>query len=298
MNKIDVCIPTYNREDLVSQLISSIPEYWSVNISDNGNFFRNSGKCKFPNVILEGSDSILDVFSNWRRAGEMGNAEWFLFPSDDDLYYDNVEREITKALVSSPSVGMVVFGHDEIDADSNIIRTWMPNHTGVLSPQKAFEVFSKGVPARMPSILFNREAYKSCGGVNPVFRLTAGDSELIQRMAIRFPVKFAPSVISGYRVWEGGLTHKKIATAQWQDEIDLWMKLLADNLASAHWNTGRITIRKIQDEIRLQNLLAGMANIKSKFDKLKFLRQKPYPAFATLHSHLRVIRQLSLPSFR
>ena len=195
-----------------------------------------------------------------------------------------------KAIKQNPSVGMIVFGHNEIDANGVILRSWVPEYDGVLLPQYAFRLFSSGVNARMPSILFRRDAYKECGGVNSSFKLTAGDSELIQRMAIRFPTRFVPAIISGYRVWEGGLTHKRIATKLWSDEIEIWMGMLDDELRATDWGRSRLFRRCIQDEIRLQNISAGLAKLGTISDRWDFLRLKRYPILARLRTHLRVLK--------
>lgn len=274
-------------------MLSSLPTSWKVHISDNGGKIRDSGKFDNKRYDMRSSDSIIGLFPNWIRAAEMGTRPWFFLPSDDDIYYPNAEAAVNDALRNLPvETGMVVFGHHVIDEHGIPISSWTPPAVGDAAGKNAFEIFANGVPARMPSVLIRRSAYLESGGISGDFDLTAGDSEVIQRLAIRYPVRFVGTIISGYRVWPGGLTHKKISSKQWQDEIEIWMGKLEENLAKASWKPSKMAIRMLQDEIRLQNLLAGMAHLESIGQKMQLLRLKPYPLLANPRSHLRVLYQL------
>lgn len=292
MELFQVCIPTYNRVDLVRKLINSIPGYVNIFLSDNGGSISNSQEVMPCNVTIFEKKPAVDVFTNWRLAAGFSSAEWFFLPSDDDIYCSNMYEEVCTVLEKNPEVGMVVFGCNFIDQNGEIIGSWTPPINGIKPSHEAFDFFSYGVNARMPSILINRDIYNQIGGISEDFKLTAGDSELVQHLAIHAPVLFIPKIISSYRVWDGGLTHQKIASEEWRDEIDLWMQKLDASLKKAIWGNNKLWRRHIQDDIRLQNANAGLSKIVGLKNGVKFLFLKNYPFFARPKTHAYCLIQL------
>lgn len=289
-HRIDVCVPTMNRVDLLLTLAESIPRAWKVHVSDNGGYLLKSGRGAERAWDISSSDEVIGLYPNWRKATTMGQAPWFFLPSDDDLYYASAEAAVLKALESDPDVGMVIFGHHVIDEQGNVLQTWIPPLSGVVSSEEAFGLFKTGVHARMPSVLFNRRIFAEAGGISDRYVLTAGDSEVIQRLCIRNKVLFVPEVISAYRVWNGSFTHQKIASKLWSDEIEIWMGMLDQELRATSWGRPWFFRRSIQDEIRMLNIQQGVARLASLRERIAFLRLKPYPFLASLRTQKRLLK--------
>lgn len=295
---VDFCIPTYNRKEHISILLGSLPSTAVVYVQDNGGFLRDA---QFPfkgNLTVESDDNIVGMFENWSRAAALGKNDWFFLTSDDDLYYDTLTEELEKALLLQPDVGMIVFGHHEIDAQGQVLRTWLPQESGVKSGREAFESFLYGVNARMPSILINRKRFQQCGGLFTDFKISAADSELVQRLAVAYPVLFVPAVVSGYRVWAGGATHEKIASEEWRLDIVLWMQRLEKGLLAQGWAKSAIWRRHIQDDIRYQNTIAGLSKLSGPRSGLRFLFAGRFPFFARPRTHLSGVLALLKCFFR
>lgn len=291
-NLFDVCIPTYNRTDLLVQLLKSIDEDISVHISDNGGFVSQSTMVLGGNTSITNVKKVVEMFDNWALAANMSKSRFFLLSSDDDLYSNLSSNLVKDELSAHPDVGMIVFGHNVIDENNNIISHWCPSRRELLEGKAAFKEFCFGVDARMPSIFINTSIYNKLGGISTDFKITAADSELIQRMSINAPVLFVPEIISSYRVWNGGITHQKLASKQWRDEIDLWMQKLDASLKKAAWGNNKLWRRHIQDDIRLQNVNAGLSKIVGLKNGLNFLFIKNYPFFARPKTHARCLIQL------
>lgn len=287
---IDVCIPTMNRVDLLFVLAESIPSSWKVHVSDNGSYLLRSGRIGERAWEVSSSDEVIGLYPNWRKVTTMGDAPWFFLPSDDDLYYSGAEAAVRAALQDQPDVGMVIFGHHVIDEQGNVLQTWIPPLSGVVSSENAFGMFRAGVHARMPSVLFNRQIFAEAGGISDRYVLTAGDSEVIQRLCIRKNVLFVPEVISAYRVWSGSFTHQKIASKLWSDEIEIWMGMLDKELRATGWGRSWFFRRSIQDEIRMQNIHQGVARLGSLRERVAFVRLKPYPLFASFRTQKRLLK--------
>lgn len=81
------------------------------------------------------------------------------------------------------------------------------------------------IQARMPAIFFKKDFLDRIGYFDTDnFKITAADSELIQRALILGKSLYIPEVIANYRMWGGNLTNKTIASDQWLIEVARWTK--------------------------------------------------------------------------
>lgn len=294
----DICIPSYNREKFVSLLTNSIPDDISVNVSDNGGFYVHSDILKKRNnVHVFHSEEVLPIFTNWNMAVSFSKSPLFFLPSDDDLYYGNMLQVVNDELETIQAnqlsdISMVVFGHDLIDENGKVLSSWRPPCEGLVDSDKAFEIFRFGVDARMPSVLINRKKYDDIGGINISLQLTAADSELIQKLALAGKVVFSKEIISGYRVWPGSLTHKKIASIEWVEEIDKWTRNISSLLYKKNYT--KAYIKKTTDEIKLRNIVAGVFYADGVKGMVQFLCMNKYPYHATLKTQLRLLYRIIL----
>lgn len=292
MAKFEICVPTYNRLEYPMALAESICDEIDIYFSDNGGFLESKKDLFGRNVVVVTKNDEVDVFENWALAVRLGSRGWFFLPSDDDLYYAGMKSKVDEILALNPAVGMIVFGHDFIDEKGTVLGSWLPKVEGIKKGLEAFNEFKYGVEARMPSILINREIYEKSGGISTDFKLTAGDSEFVQRMSINYPVMFVREIIAGYRVWNGALTHKKIASQRWRDEIELWMEKMRENLSTQSWSLGEVWVRHLQDEIRLQNTNAGISKASSLREAVRFLFYRAYPYMARPRTQIRTLVHL------
>lgn len=286
LENIDFCIPTYNRVEYVKDLLASLPNGANVSLRDNGNFLRDVEFEFKGRLRIERDDFVVNMFENWSKVSLLGNRRWFFLASDDDVYYENLSSELEKALACNPKAGMIVFGHNNIDSTGNVLSSWMPETAELKFGKDAFDAFAYGVDARMVSILINRECYTNLGGISTGFNVTAADSELVQRLSVKYPVLFVPAVIAGYRVWSGGATHEKIATKEWYLDILLWMQKLERVLYSEQWARRSLWRRHIQHDIRLQNINSALIALPSFTAKLSYLANASYPILSRPRTHL------------
>lgn len=286
---IGVAIPTYQRPEMLRELLSTIPPAISVAVSDNESTLSQAFKDSHSSVSFYCTDTLLPMFSNWNNAARHQNTEWIVVPSDDDLYLAGAFQVANRWIGNHPNADLIIFGHHLINGEGKVFDTWKPEYSLDDAP-RGFHPLRYGVSARMPSVMFRRTLYDELGGFNEAFRLTAADSDFVQRAALIGRTLYVPEVISCYRVWEGGLTANRIASDEWMREIDIWCENVAafDQLRGTHAYT-----RHLRDEIVLQNLLSGVRILRSKSGRnaaLNYLRSQAMPKRAKLGTYARMVR--------
>ena len=294
MNHFSLAIPTFKRNIELQKLLASVPEFVSLNISDNGSTLPESFQNQYPNAAISKVKPAVSMFPNWNLAANLVQTNWFAIPSDDDIYYPESFLIIESYLERYPDMDMIVFGHNTIDTDGNILNSWTPQLETCIAPS-GFLKFQYGVDARMPSVFIKTALFKELGGFDEGFRITAADSDFVQRAALIGNVQFVPEVVSGYRVWEGGLTHLKIATTEWMQEIDRWCERI-----NVFCKERKIEVYspKTKDEIYARNLLAGIVSAKKSAGFLsawQHANKCRYPYQALFRTQLRLWYWLMRP---
>lgn len=297
MVSIGVAIPTYDREKHLGVLLESIPSDMPIYVSDNGSFLTPAFKDRFPTVDFRSiSGNPVPPLANWNVAAKMVKEDWVIIPSDDDLYYKDSFNIIRDYLELYNFADLVIFGHNAIDENYKKIGEWSPKNKSVCEAPMGFEFFKYGVEARMPSIIFKRKLLERLDFFDENFKITAGDSDLVQRALIQGLSVFIPKIVSGYRIWVGGSTHKTISSIEWMREIDRWGEKLSCNLRGlSGYSCQAATIKA---ELYAQNLISGIASAKKTdgyfFAWSHMLRCK-YPLNAKLGTQVKLIFNLLKP---
>ena len=295
MDKLQIAIPTYNRNVLLEKLLSTIPSQLKVTVSDNGAFTNQELKEKFQNTKFISHNNVLDVFANWNVAAKNVNSTWVIIPSDDDIFYEEAFTIIENYIEKYPNADMLMFGHDLVNENDEKLKGWNINEELEFSSPLGFDIFKFGVDARMPSVVFKTSLLKKLNYFDESYKLTAGDSDLIQRALLNGNVVFIPKIISAYRVWDGALTSQKIATKLWLDEIDFWQDKISQLGIKAFKSKGLnpLNFSKIKDEVYGRNLIAGLSNKRKKgniFDTMKFLLGNRFPWRANHKTKLQILK--------
>jgi glycosyltransferase involved in cell wall biosynthesis len=296
MDKIQVAIPTYNREVYLSKLVSSIPPGINISVSDNGAFVTDQFKELFKNVKVTSHKEVIGIFDNWNCAAQNTSSEWLVIPSDDDMFFDGAFGKIDHYTKEYPNADILIFGHKTIDENDNTISEWMPLTLDAVNAPLGYDFVKYGVDARMPGIVIKNKLFKQLNGFDNYFTLTSSDSDLVQRALLEGNVVFIPEIIAGYRVWKGNLTSQRVATQHWLDEIDYWQQKIAKLSSEKYAEVGqKIDSAHIADEVFARNLLTGLNNLKGSFKtKFDFFKTSRYPYKASIKTHLRIAKNLFL----
>jgi glycosyltransferase involved in cell wall biosynthesis len=296
LNDIEVAIPTYKRDFYLDKLLSTIPSHIKISVSDNGANVSSDLKSKFLNATFISHSSVIDIFENWNSAAKNATSKWLIIPSDDDLFNADAFEIIERYTLKYPDADVIIFGHNVIDEHDVIKPGWQFPKEQVFNQPLGYDVFKYGVDARLPAIVFKQKKMSELQFFDTEYKLTAGDSDLIQRVLLTGKAVFVPEIIGSYRIWGGNLTSQKIATRQWLTEIDYWQTKIK-KIAKTQYNhvVAQPNFDMIADEVYAQNLLSGILNVKSKSGFLpafSYLKSVRFPWKARAVTQLRIIKAL------
>src|SRR3954447_3399773 len=145
---VTVCIPTYNRSELLRSSLQSV--LWQslrdieVIVSDNASsddtaeVVRSLGD---PRVVYDRNDENIGLFANMSRCLSLGSGHYRVVLPDDDLMLPgNLERKVAY-LERNPGAAMVHSGFRFLDAAGNPtgpIMNWARLSEGTLEPGPSF----------------------------------------------------------------------------------------------------------------------------------------------------------------
>tara|TARA_R110002033_G_scaffold96537_1_gene145418 strand:- start:9097 stop:9996 length:900 start_codon:yes stop_codon:yes gene_type:complete len=269
---VTVCIPTYNREQDLKTLISTIPSPIKIEISNNGTELD----LDTDRIRVIKQDKTIPMFDNWNAAAKMADTDYIFITSDDDIYNDNAFDIVAKALSEYPDLDLYAWGVNIVDGDYKIIsRNEFTNlDYEIFKPGELFKKYPYSIPFRMPSICVRREFAQNLGFFNTKMQITAADSDFLHKFFLLGNCYLGKEVISGYRVWDGSFTNTTNATEKWFIDLDVWVNSII-NLASDHEIDNIIPV-KFRDEIMYLNICSSLATMKKNKNslnmKVKFIR--------------------------
>lgn len=261
---VTICIPTYNRPDMLRASLQSVlwQSYRNIEVivSDNASETDTLAVVESfgdPRVSLDRLDENIGLHGNLSRALQLGTGRYRVMLPDDDLMLPgNIESKVAM-FEAHPQVGLVHSGFRYINADSlpyGPATNWAGLEKDTVQPGHQFigQSIAQGGMTCVSSVMLRSDLV-----ADEVFDVDDGpycDMALWLRVAWRSDVGFLTAPLSGYRVHTGSAstgfrTHKKflgrtVATMHH-----------ADALVQAH---GRFVARPELDEesrIELRKLL-------------------------------------------
>jgi glycosyltransferase involved in cell wall biosynthesis len=294
MSKIGIAIPTYNRNKFLIKLLNTIPSDIEVFVSDNGGFVTEPIKVAYPNAQFDACKEVIPAYNNWNRAVQGLHTEWICVSSDDDLFLEKAFATVEKIIQKNPTAEVLIFGNETIDEVDNITSVWMPEVVGAYEAPDGFYPFRYGVEAKMIGVFFKKDLYLSVGGFNESYKVTAGDSCLVQKLLLTGKAVYVSEAISQYRMWSHNSTSQTIATKSWMEEIVSWQDEIGAVLKQK--GVSNATRRHYKDEVIARNMLAGMSSVlraKQGFMGLwRYLKPLRYPFYAHFKTQSSILKCL------
>lgn len=258
LNDITVCIPTYNREQDINKLISTIPEPVKIVVSNNGDDIEFQSK----RVKVLKQENTIPMFENWNASAIMANSEYIFITSDDDIYNENAFEIVSKALTDHQDRDLYIWGVNIVDGDYKTIseNSFTELDYELFEPGQLFLKYPYSIPFRMPSICVRRSLAEKLGFFNAQMKITAADSDFLHKLFLVGRCYLGKEIISGYRVWEGSATNSTNSNKQWFVDLDFWTNSV--KRCAAENNKLNLVPDDFREKIMYQNIRSAISTKK------------------------------------
>lgn len=209
--KVSVCIPTYNRTDLLKQSIESVLAQsftdYELIISDNAsedstvaiiNSFSD------PRIVYQRHQKNIGLVNNWNSCLAAASGEYVTIFHDDDLMLpENLALKVN-ALDLHRNVGLVHSNFNIIDESGSVTKEsahFIDAHdyieAGPVFLRESLLGFNRINP---PSAFMRKDCFLKIGGFNKDLHFTP-DFEYWMRIAMHYDVMYLAKPLIGYRMY-------------------------------------------------------------------------------------------------
>lgn len=208
--RISICIPTYNRSDLLRKTLICVARQtvkpYEVIVADNCSQDDTEGVAKsFPGVVYYRNEKNLGLAGNSNRCIQLAKGEFVTILHSDDLIAPHWHEYWLSVLsrYKDSDIGVFfssVFTIDSDDRAKIVYRIFSGER--VLAPGEAFrELWSRnmcGLPAS-GSIIFRKSMFKEIGGYVEELS-TEADALLVLRILNNYAIFHSPQLIYAFRI--------------------------------------------------------------------------------------------------
>lgn len=218
---LSICIPTYNRPELLLRTIKSIPDHPEVEIivTDNSNNFeskeivektlcyygtkwtyhKNNFPSEWPGPRL--------MVENFNQGIRLASGQYICFIHDDDfLYPSGLPKILNKIKTENRDVFM--FGINLVDYNGDRKRTQKAKTDAYYPPLKALKkLLSNSSFVRFPAIIARKSVYDAVGYFNAE-RKGPTDLDMWARIFSEYGVYHVSDVVAAYTIHDGAETMK------------------------------------------------------------------------------------------
>jgi len=218
MNKVSICIPTFNGAKFIGSAIKSVLEQtyqdFDLIVCDDASTDRTLeivSKILDKRLSIHRNPKRLGLVGNWNRCLQLARGEYFVLMHQDDLMHqDNLTAKVA-FLEAHPSVGFVHSNIRCIDESGNDIGGhWLPQaETNCVEPgMKCFErLISIGNFICCPSVMARRNCFERFGSFDSRLPFTV-DLEMWLRLSSHCDVGYLAMPLIQYRLHNKQETQK------------------------------------------------------------------------------------------
>ena len=228
---LSICIPTYNRLDLLERAIRSViaqPEHAQrieIIVSDNSD--NDKSKILVEDLLGDWqgqwsyihNDPPLYMVDNFNRSLQAGVGEYLMSLHDDDYFLPGALGKALDYLEAHDDKHVHLFGLHVVNSEEGLIKRQAFDKVRYLEPEAAlWELISDSSFVRVPGIIMKRETWAELG----FFRAGARnqcDLDLWLAAFAKYGVNCSNVVMSAYTVHTGSMTNLETFTAENVDNL-------------------------------------------------------------------------------
>lgn len=209
--RISICVPTYNRSDLLKKTLISVARQtvkpYEVIVADNCSEDDTEGVAKsFPGVIYYRNERNLGLAGNSNRCIQLAKGEFVTILHSDDLispYWHKYWLSILSRHKDNKDLGVFfssIFTIDQNDTAKIVYRVLSKER--ILLQGEAFRVLWSrnmcGLPAS-GSIIFRKSIFADIGGYTEELS-TEADAILVLRILNNYSIFHSPRLLYAFRI--------------------------------------------------------------------------------------------------
>ena len=214
-SSVSICIPTYNSEKFLKEMLDSIVSQTYKNIeviiSDNASVDKT------PQIVREYCDKHnwkyfqnevnIGAGANFNKLIELATGDYIAIYHADDVYEPTIVEESVNLFSKYDSIGLVsTLGYEINESDTITAEYKLPKVLKKNEEYKFDDIFrailkQTGLFLITPSVMVKKEAYDSCGIFNLNDRyLSAGDYEMWFRILQKYAMGIIDKPLIKYRI--------------------------------------------------------------------------------------------------
>ncbi len=216
---VSICIPTYNRPDLLQRAVHSCLAQtlgdFEIVITDNSDNNASGdmiARLADPRIRYFKNETNIGPWHNGKRAADLATGKHVKFLMDDDLLKPEFLALTVRALAEYPTAGVVMAPMDIIDGDDHriyprfyIVRRMEYRYRyqvgdGLIARRQILKDFlTRDYPCCVPSgILYRGDILRELLATAPILEF-AGDVDMCMQIAKRYDFYYIDRVLSSWR---------------------------------------------------------------------------------------------------
>ncbi|MFA5156198.1 MAG: glycosyltransferase [Candidatus Omnitrophota bacterium] len=222
--RITICIPTFNRCNLLKKALLSVAHQtvkpWETVVVDNCSDDDTEKVVReFAGVKYFRNETNLEMMDNWNRCIELATGEFIALLHSDDLISPDWHEQWLAMIQKNnkPEIGAYFSATFTIDMEENakIIYRVFYRET-LLKPAEGFRKLWKRNMCSLPAsaaIIYRKAIFNALGKFNKSYS-TEADIAFSLKLLSRFSIFYTPKLLFAYRVhpFQSFDTDKKIKT--------------------------------------------------------------------------------------
>ena len=228
---LSVCVPTYNRVDLLERNLRSViaqPELadkLEIVVSDNSDNDASEQLVKELLARWPGTwtyirnDPPLYMVENFNRSLKEGKGTFLMSLHDDDYLLPGSLEKALAYLEARQDRHVHLFGIDVVDSEERVLKRQTFRRRSYLEPKQAlWKLISNSSFVRVPGLIMKRDAWEEFGFFRPAARNQC-DLDLWLVAFAKYGVNCSPVDLAAYTVHTGSMTNLETFTAENVDNL-------------------------------------------------------------------------------
>jgi len=203
--KLGICIPTWNRGELLKQCVESVlpqlTDQTRLVVLDNASTDQSQ-------AYLSSLGDTITYVRHPENQGYIGNFQacvaqsaqfdWIAILHSDDIYSENAVPAAVAAIDAHPTSGLIFSSSHQIDSDGNLIHSGTVLKHSVVSSRGTIAVQRCQSQIPCSSTIYNSLAIQQAGLPSGRYQYSA-DEEYNARIARNWDIVQIPTILSSYR---------------------------------------------------------------------------------------------------